>query len=54
MSTSGLCQVCESAIAEYSCELCGAVVCEDHYDRSAGACLRCVSSIDGGDADVFR
>jgi len=51
MSVSGLCQVCESAAAEYSCELCGAVVCADHYDRSAGVCGQCAG---GTDVDGFR
>lgn len=47
MSLTGLCQVCESATAEFRCGLCGASVCEAHYDRAAGACLTCA----GGGAD---
>ena len=49
MSVTGLCQVCERAVAEYGCGRCGAAVCEAHYDRERGVCARCVS---GGAGDV--
>jgi hypothetical protein len=44
MSVSGLCQVCESAEAEFQCESCGALVCRSHYDRGAGLCVDCARS----------
>lgn len=41
MSVSGLCQICESAEARGSCERCGRLVCEKHYDEAFGLCLDC-------------
>ncbi|MFB6193692.1 MAG: hypothetical protein ABEI75_01385 [Halobaculum sp.] len=56
MSLTGLCQLCESATAEFRCELCGAPVCDDHYDRAVGACLQCARGTGdpADDADVLR
>lgn len=47
MSTTTLCQVCESAVARHACDQCGAAVCSEHFDREYGVCLRCASSIRG-------
>jgi B-box zinc finger. len=44
MSVSGLCQVCESAEAQFQCRSCGALVCAKHYDRDTGLCTKCASS----------
>ncbi|WP_255764195.1 hypothetical protein [Halobaculum sp. CBA1158] len=44
MHASELCQVCETAEASASCERCGAVVCDDHYDRAAGVCVDCAAA----------
>ena len=41
MSLSGLCQICESNEAEYTCTQCGTPVCEKHYQRDNGLCIRC-------------
>lgn len=42
MSVSGLCQICEVREARFTCDNCGAVVCEEHYDRENGFCADCV------------
>ena len=49
MSVSGLCQVCQSAEARFSCERCGSLVCADHYDRRTGLCLECAQETGAGD-----
>ena len=41
MSVEGLCQYCENARANHRCEGCGALVCNAHYDRQKGSCVRC-------------
>jgi len=41
MSVSDVCQVCESAEAEFQCGACGALVCRTHYDRESGFCVEC-------------
>lgn len=41
MSVSGLCTICEAAQARHSCDACGALVCDDHYDRESGRCVNC-------------
>ncbi|AZH26869.1 zinc finger HIT domain-containing protein [Haloplanus aerogenes] len=43
MSVTTLCQVCESATANYTCDACGAAVCAEHYDRAAGLCVSCAA-----------
>ncbi|SEO26995.1 hypothetical protein SAMN04487948_101440 [Halogranum amylolyticum] len=48
MSLSGLCQVCESTTAEHACDQCGTQVCEEHFDRTQGVCVRCASVRDEG------
>jgi hypothetical protein len=47
MSVSGLCSVCETRAARYSCDNCGALVCQAHYQESRGVCTDC-ASVDGG------
>ena len=44
MSVSGLCSVCEARQASHSCDNCGALVCEEHYDESRGFCAECASA----------
>jgi hypothetical protein len=43
MSVTSICQVCESATANYTCGSCGATVCADHYDQEKGLCSLCLS-----------
>ncbi|PSQ15735.1 hypothetical protein BRD00_13275 [Halobacteriales archaeon QS_8_69_26] len=48
MSVDGLCQVCQSARAETSCDRCGNLVCEDHVDRDLGICTECAVELGEG------
>lgn len=48
MSVSGLCQICEVKEGRFTCDNCGAVVCEDHYDDDVGLCLDCARAARGG------
>jgi len=43
MSVSGLCSVCETREARQGCELCGALVCDEHFEPSRGLCVECAS-----------
>ncbi|RRJ29413.1 hypothetical protein EIK79_12275 [Halocatena pleomorpha] len=45
MSVQTLCQICESAPAEYQCTRCGALVCAAHYDKETGLCTDCATAI---------
>ncbi|MFC6726375.1 hypothetical protein ACFQE1_18805 [Halobium palmae] len=44
MSFSGVCQICESAEADYACQECGAFVCDAHFDRRSRSCVDCSPS----------
>lgn len=41
MSFTGVCQVCETAEADYACEQCGTFVCNAHFDRASRRCGDC-------------
>lgn len=41
MSVTGLCDVCAEGHAEFACERCGRLVCDEHYDPEMGFCERC-------------
>lgn len=41
MSVTGLCDICESAEAEFTCSQCSAAVCELHYEKTEGLCSDC-------------
>jgi len=45
MSVSGPCAICNSASVEYTCNRCGQLVCEDHYDESTGYCVECAAEL---------
>jgi len=49
MSSTGVCQICEAAEGKYTCDRCGAFVCEDHYDPDEHACLDCAEVADDPD-----
>jgi hypothetical protein len=48
MSVSGLCTVCGNGGAEYTCDRCGSLVCERHYEPSVGFCVECAGDVSGG------
>ncbi|WP_276272499.1 hypothetical protein [Haloarcula litorea] len=43
MSRTGLCQICESAPADHSCDQCGNLVCDDDWDDDLGFCAECAA-----------
>jgi hypothetical protein len=47
VSTTTLCQVCESATAQRTCSLCGAAVCADHFAANVDCCVDCAPADDG-------
>ena len=49
MSFSGVCHVCEAAEGRNTCEQCGALACDEHYDPELGACSQCAASLGGWD-----
>ena len=51
MSVSGVCQLCETGQAQFSCDRCGAIVCEAHYDSATGFCTECAAEVRGGPGD---
>ncbi|KZN25934.1 MULTISPECIES: hypothetical protein [unclassified Haladaptatus] len=48
MSVSGLCQICEAAEATHDCDRCGALVCDEHWNRSSGYCVECAAELGVG------
>lgn len=49
MSVSGLCEICQHSGVEGTCDRCGKLVCEEHYDASAGVCAECLQELGRGD-----
>ena len=45
MSVSGLCEICEAKTAEYACDRCGTLACEDHFDPTRGYCAECAQAL---------
>ena len=56
MAVEGLCQLCESRLAEAVCDRCGARVCRFHYDGEMGFCADCAQKAksDNRRGDTFR
>ena len=58
MSVSGLCQICETRRASERCDNCGALACEQHYDRELDLCADCAAQARPtereGEQDVYR
>jgi len=52
MSVSGLCSVCGSGQAQFTCDRCGAVVCQEHYDAATGFCAECATEVRRGRGDT--
>lgn len=51
MSVSGLCDICTNADIEDSCERCGKLVCDQHFDDQTGFCVKCSAEIATGDRE---
>lgn len=45
MSLSGLCEVCQTPSVEHTCDRCGQLVCDTHFDETVGVCVECASEV---------
>lgn len=45
MSVAGLCEVCGVPGVEHTCERCGKLVCDRHFDDEVGLCVACASEL---------
>jgi len=43
MDLMGLCSICGKPGAMYTCNLCGRVVCSQHFNSIHGVCTHCMS-----------
>jgi len=48
MSVSGLCEICGEPGADFGCDRCGMLVCDDHHDPETGFCVECRAEVVGG------
>lgn len=45
MSVTGLCDVCGRENIDHTCDRCGSLVCEKHYEPSVGYCVECAGEV---------
>lgn len=45
MSASGLCEICTRAEITHTCDRCGRLVCEEHFDEETGLCVECAAEV---------
>jgi hypothetical protein len=48
MSVSGLCEICERPDVDHSCDRCGRLVCDRHWDAATGMCAKCGAEVGPG------
>lgn len=48
MSVAGLCEICERPDVDHSCDRCGRLVCERHWDETTGLCAECGAEVGPG------
>jgi len=49
MSVSGLCEICQQPDVEHTCDRCGQLVCDRHFDTETGVCIECVADLGRSD-----
>lgn len=49
MSVSGLCEICQRPDVDHTCDRCGNLVCDRHFDDRREICSECVARVEGGD-----
>jgi len=49
MSVTGLCEICQQPDVDHTCDRCGRLVCERHFDEETGLCVECASEVRGPD-----
>jgi hypothetical protein len=47
MSVAGPCEICLTGTVEHTCDRCGALVCERHFDETSGLCVDCAAESGG-------
>lgn len=45
MSVSGLCEICTQGEVTHTCDRCGRLVCDDHFDEETGLCVECAAEV---------
>lgn len=45
MSVSGLCDICGTPGVDHTCDRCGQLVCDRHFEASLGVCTECASEV---------
>lgn len=48
MSVAGPCDICLTRTVEHTCDRCGNLVCETHFDETTGFCVECAAEVGGG------
>ena len=49
MSVSSRCHICDHGDVEHTCDRCGNLVCDTHFEKVYGVCVECVADVgDGG------
>lgn len=49
MSVSSPCEICGVGDVQHTCDRCGQLVCDDHFEESIGFCVECAAQVGGGD-----
>lgn len=47
MSVSSTCEVCSAGDVDHTCDRCGQLVCDDHFDETVGFCVECAADVTG-------
>ena len=45
MSVSGLCEICQTPDVDHTCDRCGQLVCDEHFDETVGFCVECAVEV---------
>jgi hypothetical protein len=48
VSVSTPCEICATADVRHTCDRCGRLVCERHFDEETGLCVECAAAVGPG------
>jgi hypothetical protein len=51
MSVASPCEICHTADVKHTCDRCGQLVCDRHFDDETGLCVECVADVGRGDRE---
>ncbi|MEF8781980.1 MAG: hypothetical protein V5A39_01405 [Haloarculaceae archaeon] len=51
MSISSPCEICNTAAVRHTCDRCGKLVCDRHFDEDTGLCVECAAEVTRGDRE---